>query len=104
VREAWRGERDRFSFNHVPVRGAYGVDRWRPDEVVRDSFRFAVPADVAAGDYRVEVRLLREPRYANLRLSDWFFDRDSHSGIPLGRLVVGPALRGVGEEADDARR
>jgi hypothetical protein len=102
--EARRGERYRFSHQYVPVGGAYGVDRWRADEVVRDSFRLAVPADAAAGDYRVEVRLLREPRYANQRLSDWFFDRDGHSGVPLGRLAVAHGAGSAGREAGDGAR
>jgi hypothetical protein len=102
--EARRGERYRFSHQYVPVGGAYGVDRWRADEVVRDSFRLAVPTDAAAGDYRVEVRLLREPRYANQRLSDWFFDRDGHSGVPLGRLAVAHGAGSAGREAGDGAR
>jgi hypothetical protein len=96
--EARRHERYRFSHRYVPVGGVYGVDRWRPDEVVRDSFRFEVPADAAAGTYRVEVRMLREPRYVNLRLSDWFFDRDGNSGRTAGRLVVARGPRVMGEE------
>ena len=102
--ERSRHERYRFSLQFPPASGAYGVDLWRPDEVVRDSFRFEVPPDAADGTYRVEVRMLREPRYANLRLGDWFFDRDSHSGAPVGRLVVSRGPRAAGEEADDARR
>ncbi len=94
--EAWRHERYRFVTQFVPAGDAYGVDLWRSDEVVRDSFALEVPRDVAAGSYRVEVRMLREPRYANLRLSDWFFDRDSHSGLSRGRLVVTRRRGGVG--------
>jgi hypothetical protein len=102
--EARRHERYRFSLQFPPAGGAYGADLWRPDEVVRDSFHFTVPADAAPGTYRVEVRLQREPRYANLRLSDWFFDRDSHSGTPVGRLVVTAGPRAAGRGPGDAGR
>jgi len=86
--ERLRHERYRFRADHLPAGGEYGVDLWRSDEVVRDSFALRIPADAAEGTYRVELRLLREPHYANLRLSDWFFDRDSYSGVPAGTLLV----------------
>jgi hypothetical protein len=86
--ERVRHERYRFRADHVPAAGAYGVDLWRDTEVVRDSFGLRVPPDAASGAYRVEVHLLRQPHYPDLRLSDWFFDRDSYSGTPAGTLVV----------------
>ena len=86
--ERARGERYRFREDHLPAGGGYGVDRWRPDEVVRDSFRMAVPPDVADGLYRVQVRMLHQPHYANLRLSDYFSDDDSFSGVAVGWLEV----------------
>lgn len=89
--ERARGERYRFRADHLPVDGAYGVDLWRPDEVVRDSFAFVVPPDVAPGAYRVEIALYRQPHYANYRLADYFFDRDYYSGLRAGTLEVLPA-------------
>jgi hypothetical protein len=94
--EAARHERYRFRVQHAPAGGLYGVDLWRSDEVVRDSFGFRVPPDAADGTYRVEVRLLRDPHYPNSRLSDWFFDRDSYSGEPAGRLEVRRRTRAAG--------
>jgi hypothetical protein len=64
------------------------VDLWTPADVVRDSFVLVVPPDVAEGAYRVQIRMLRQPNYTNLRLSDWFFDDDYYSGEPVGVLVV----------------
>jgi hypothetical protein len=86
--ERLRHERYRFRADHLPAGGAYGADLWRTDEVVQDSFALQVPTDVADGTYRVVVRMLRQPRYPNLRLSDWFFDRDHHEGVPAGTLQV----------------
>jgi hypothetical protein len=89
-----RHERYRFRIDHLPVDGAYGVDLWRPDEVVRDSFAFTVPHDAAPGDYRMEVRMLRQPHYPNFRLGDYFTDRDYYSGVPAGMLRILPAGAG----------
>lgn len=90
VIERLRGERYRFREDHLPVGGAYGVDLWRPDQVVRDSFTVTVPRDVADGPYRVEIRMLVGPHYANYRLRDYFYDDDIYSGIHVGPLVVVP--------------
>ena len=86
--ERLRRERYRFRADHLPVEGQYGVDLWTPDEAVRDSFSFVVPADVADGDYRVGVRMLSQPQYPNFRLSDYFMDEDSYSGLVVGLFGV----------------
>ena len=88
VLEKIRRERYRFRDDHLPTAGAYGVDLWRPSEVVRDSFQFTVPADAAPGYYRAEIRMNRSPHYPNLRLSDYFSDRDYYSGVPMGFIEV----------------
>ena len=86
--ERVRHERYRFRSDHLPVGGEYGVDRWSPAEEVRDSFRVEIPRDMADGLYRVEVRMMHQPHYANLRLSDYFYDDDSFSGLPVGRFEI----------------
>lgn len=86
--ERVRGERYRFREDHLPVGGAYGVDLWTPDQVVRDSFTVTVPHDVADGVYQVRVRMLVQPHYANYRLSDYFRDDDYYAGLEMGRFVV----------------
>ena len=89
--EKLRHERFRFRDDHLPVGGDYGVDLWRPTEVVRDSFVVAVPEDVAPGEYQVQVLMVRGPHYANYRLSDYFLDHDYYSGVPAGLFRVLPA-------------
>lgn len=80
--------RFRFGDQHLPVAGAYGVDLWRPGEIVRDSFTIVVPSDVAAGYYRAEIRMNRSPHYPNLSLSDYFGDRDYLSGVAMAAIEV----------------
>ena len=85
-------ERYRFRRDYLPVEGAYGVDLWRPDQVVRDTFGMRIPGDVAPGWYRVQIRMVRQPIYPMLRLSDYFFDHDYFSGVETGTLeVLSPA-------------
>ncbi|HKQ58888.1 MAG TPA: hypothetical protein VJY35_13570 [Candidatus Eisenbacteria bacterium] len=86
--ERANGERYRFREDHLPVGGAYGVDLWRPDQVVRDSFTVVVPRDVADGTYRVQIRMLVQPHYANYRLSDYFLDEDYYTGLEVGSLTL----------------
>ncbi|HEY6867226.1 MAG TPA: hypothetical protein VI792_08215, partial [Candidatus Eisenbacteria bacterium] len=86
--ERLTGVRYRFRDEHLPADGEYGVDLWRPDQVVRDSFELEVPRDVADGAYQVRIQMYHEPHYPNLRLSDYFFDDDFFSGIVAGRLII----------------
>jgi hypothetical protein len=86
--EKLRGERYRIRSNHLPAGGAYGVDRWRPDEVVQDPFQVPIPRDAAPGDYVLRIRMFRQPHYPNYRLSDWFFDEDLFSGVAVARVRI----------------
>ena len=86
--------------HEVAVGGAYGVDLWRPDEVVRDSFTVRIPLDAADGDYAVEIKTYRTPHYPNFRLSDYFLDRDYFSGLRAGAIRV---ARGGGAGSEPAR-
>ena len=81
-------ERYRFRADHLPTDGAFGVDRWTPDHVVRDSFRVVVPADVAPGEYAVKVTMSRKPHYPNLRLRDFLSDNDFLNGVEMARLRI----------------
>lgn len=78
----------RFRLDHLPVNGEYGPDLWRPDEVVRERVVLNLPASLAPGDWRVEVRMLRQPHYPNYRLADIFHFRDYYSGPVVSRLRV----------------
>jgi len=82
------GVRYRFREDHLPGDGDFGVDLWRPEQVVLDSVEIRVPANVAPGDYEVQVRMLRQPHYPNYRLQDYFFDHDYYTGLPVGTLHV----------------
>ncbi len=86
--EKLRGERYRFRQDHIPVAGAYGVDRWGADEVVRDTFAVVVPFDVAPGDYTMKVAMTRQPHYPNMRLLDLTSDDDFLDRLEVGRLQV----------------
>ena len=88
--ERTRHERYRFRADHLPTNGAYGVDRWRPDEVVRDPFRAVVPGDVATGEYTVRVSMVRQPHYPNLELRDLLSDDDFLNGLAVARLRLVP--------------
>lgn len=91
--ERVHGERYRFRDDHLPAAGEYGVDLWRPGEVVRDSFELVVPPDVADGVYHVEITMFRQPHYPNYRVRDFFLDEDYYAGVESGRLTV--ARRGA---------
>ncbi len=86
--ELARRERYRFRADHLPTAGTYGVDLWRPDQVVRDSFVLEVPRYAAEGVYAVEIKILRQPHYPNYRLSDYFLDHDYYSGTPMSSIRV----------------
>jgi hypothetical protein len=101
VLERMRRELYRFRADHLPTGGAYGVDLWRPDEVVRDSFAVWIPNTAAEGDYAVEIKIYRTPHYPNLRLSDYFLDRDYFSGVRAGTIRVMRG-RGTGTESGTA--
>ena len=64
---------------------------------MRDSFTVVVPSDVSPGYYRAEIRMNRSPHYPNLRLSDYFGDRDYLSGVAMAAIEV------VATRADLAR-
>jgi hypothetical protein len=86
--ERVRHERYRFRADHLPLGGDYGVDRWDPGEVLRDTFSLAVPRDVAPGDYVVKVSMQRQPHYPNLALKDFLDDDDLLDGPEVSRLHV----------------
>lgn len=95
--ELARGERYRFRGDHLPVGGDYGVDLWRTDEVVSDSFEVRVPHDAAPGDYLVKVRFIAQAPYPNYRLSDYFFDDDYYAGVTVASVRVRVPGRDPGE-------
>lgn len=102
--ERWDGQLYRFRGDHLPVAGSYGVDLWRPGEVVRDAFEVVVPPVAAGGDYVVRIRMIRQPHYPNFRLSDYFFDEDYYAGQPVGRVRVARGVVGRGPAPEGSTR
>jgi hypothetical protein len=100
--ERLSGVRYRFRADHLPAAGEYGVDLWRPTEVVRDSFELAVPRDAAEGAYQVKIQMLRQPHYPNLSLRDYFSDDDFLAGIDAARLIVARDPRHLPRDAGTA--
>lgn len=88
VLERTRGERYRFRADHLPAGGAYGVDRWTANEVVRDTFRIQIPRDVAPGDYSIKVSMTRQPHYPNMALQDMLSDDDFLDGLDVAHLQI----------------
>jgi hypothetical protein len=95
--ERWRGERYRIRTNHLPADGAYGVDRWRREEVVRDSFKIVIPADAAPGEWALGLRMVRQPHFPNFRVRDYLYDDD------LFAAEKSAGVRIVSREANDVR-
>lgn len=50
------------NIDHVPVQGAYPVERWRPGQRIRDRFRIAFPPGSPPGDYTVYVGFYNQER------------------------------------------
>jgi hypothetical protein len=88
--ERWTGWRWRLRTAHRPLEGAFGPDEWRPGEVVVDTTRIVVPANLAPGTYDVGVTLVRTPHYPNTRVADYLHDRDLFSGPVVGAVTIAP--------------
>jgi arylsulfatase A-like enzyme len=54
--------------DHVPVGGAYPVERWRPGQTIRDRFTFTVGPEKPPGTYTYHVGFWLPPSSANKRL------------------------------------
>lgn len=88
VLERLRGERFRLGFHHLPTGGIYGVDRWGPREVIRDSFAVAIPRDADPGHYVVRVGMVKKAHFVNLHLRDYLDDDDLFSGEVAGPVEI----------------
>lgn len=89
-------ERFRFRDDHLPAGGDHGLDLWRPDQVIADSFAVVIPPDVADGTWTVSVRIQAQAPYPNYRLSDYFMDEDYYAGVPVDTVRI---RRGTGATA-----
>lgn len=83
------------------LRGAYPPEEWPVGALVADTIRWTIPADLEPGLYDLEVALRRSSFIRNYYLRDFVSERDSFSGVAVGRLVVrqaaGPPPRLSGE-------
>ena len=52
-----RNGQDIIEKDNPPVQGARPTSGWVPNEVIRDSYAFVIPADASGGDYLLEVGL-----------------------------------------------
>ena len=82
------GTRWRLRESHRVVSGVFAPDEWKPRLVVLDSTAFAVPGNMAPGNYDVRVRMIREPHYPNTTLRDYLHDDDAFSGPVVGHVRV----------------
>jgi choline-sulfatase len=56
------------NLDHVPVGGAYPVERWRAGQKIRDRFRIRFSADYPPGLHTLHIGFWRPPSSANRRL------------------------------------
>ncbi len=60
----------RAQLDSMPRAGAYPTSVWDPGELVRDDYMLALPIDLAAGEYSIELGLYEHPSLARLEVSD----------------------------------
>jgi len=79
-----------FQADRPPLEGAYPTGLWEAGELVTDTIILAVPADTAAGSYRLVTGLY--DRQTNVRLPAFAADgqRLPDDAIPLGVITVAP--------------
>jgi hypothetical protein len=56
--------------DNEPLNGTFPTTRWQPGEEVADPYAFSLPADLAPGEYRVEVGLYRLADLSRLPVLD----------------------------------
>jgi len=87
------GESWKLESNHIPLDGYVGPDSWPTDQALEDHYLFLVPANTAPGEYRVRVKMMRQPHYPNARLREYLVDLDSGDGEVVGTVIIGETLR-----------
>jgi hypothetical protein len=53
-----------------PGRGSFPTPSWRPGEVIVDDYRLTIPADIARGDYQIELGMYTLETGARVRMVD----------------------------------
>jgi hypothetical protein len=72
----------------MPRQNSYPTDRWRPGEVVVDSYLMDLPADLAAGEYPLEIGLYLAE--TGQRLPVVLAGQPDSDALLLRPLVIGP--------------
>ncbi len=83
-----RGLRYRFRSDHNPVSSAYPPYRWRPGEVIEDTYLVRIPMDVAPGNYDIKIRMRAMPFSPNYYLGDFLRDDDVYSGVKAASIEI----------------
>jgi hypothetical protein len=73
------------NLDHVPVEGAYPMDRWRPSQHIRDRLHVAFPPTTRPGTYSIYVGLFK----GNQRLPvSPASASDGHDRLRLATIIV----------------
>ena len=91
VLEKKLGVRFRFTVAVDPEDFACPLHLWEKGQVVAETVLVRIPADVAAGTYRVSVSLKHLVPIPNFTPRDYLRDDDYYSGIEIGRVEVAKA-------------
>jgi hypothetical protein len=86
--ERAEGHVHRFRADFRPGAGKLDPDRWPGGVPLTETVRTTVPANAAPGDYRVEVRIVRDTLLPNFDWRDLVYNRDHYSGTACTRLIV----------------
>jgi len=86
--ERRRGQLYRLDQVHVPLDGLLGSERWPEERYIVDRVRLRIPRRAAIGEYELKVSWQQQTMLPNLRLADYFTDRDSRDGPAVGFLEV----------------
>ncbi|GEM_PF-2737851 len=88
IREYLKGQRYRFSIEHMPFQGLYSPDLWPANRVVEDSASVRIPKDIAPGVYSISIRMFRKIQYPNYTLKDIFTNDDFYNGIAIKTVII----------------
>jgi hypothetical protein len=87
------GDRAVAGWDAPPVEGNYPTHLWSKEEIVEDAHRLTLPADLAAGEYRLVAGLYQLETQQRLPVADELGRRTPNDSVPLLTLLVGGADR-----------
>ncbi len=89
LREVIDGKRYRARTGRNLLRGAYPPFAWNEGETVADTLIVPISPRLAEGNYRIEILLRRHPHLQTYEIQDFWKERDSFSGVPVGTVAIG---------------